>query len=76
MFETMGFESAANASIEPGYLKIALYVLNGIPTHVARIESQTVWSSKLGRDELIEHAPDALSGAEYGEPRFFFRKKP
>ena len=75
LLESEGFESVANAGAEGGYSKIALYVLNGVPTHMARMESATVWSSKLGRDELLEHEPDALDGAEYGAPGFFFRKK-
>jgi hypothetical protein len=75
LLESEGFEPAEDAMPETGYVKIAMYVLDGVPTHMARIESAAVWSSKLGRDELIEHEPDALNGAEYGAPAFFFRKK-
>jgi hypothetical protein len=75
LLQLQGFEPAANAQFESGYLKIAMYVLNGVPTHMARIESPNLWSSKLGRDELIEHEPDALNGSEYGKPEYFFRKK-
>jgi hypothetical protein len=74
-FKAMGFESCAGPESEDTYAKIALYLLNGRPTHAARIESNVLWTSKLGRAELIEHAPTGLNGTTYGRPLHFFRKK-
>jgi hypothetical protein len=71
----IGFEPSITAEPELGYEKIALYTLDRVPTHVARIESSTMWISKLGMLELIEHAPEALDGVEYGTPTHFFRSR-
>ncbi len=46
LLESEGFGPATDAEVESGYAKIAMYVLKGVPTHMARIETGTVWSSK------------------------------
>jgi hypothetical protein len=74
-FASRGFEPCPNPDPETGYAKIALYVANEVPTHAARIESATLWSSKLGTGPLIEHEPHALDGPLFGSPRYFFRRK-
>ena len=74
-FRAVGFVPCAAPEVEPSFETIALYMLDGQPTHVARIETGAIWTSKLGLLELIEHEPDGLNGVEYGTPVHFFRKK-
>ena len=42
-------------SLEPGFEKVALYALGGVPKHAARQLSSGRWSSKLGDLEDVEH---------------------
>jgi hypothetical protein len=74
-FREVGFELCSDPNIETSFEKIALYTLNNRPTHAARIESDTLWTSKLGLLELIEHEPGAVNGAEYGTPTHIFRRR-
>jgi hypothetical protein len=74
-FHTVAFEPCANPDFEAGFSKIVLYIASGRPTHAAKIETPTLWTSKLGRAELVEHEPNALNGITYGLPSYFFRKK-
>jgi hypothetical protein len=56
LFESHEYESAhRNDQFEHGYEKIAIYVLDGQPTHVARQRNSGEWTSKMGRCEEIEH---------------------
>lgn len=65
-YKTIGYIPCADDSLEQGFEKIALYALNGAPTHAARQLENGKWSSKLGRGEDIEHMLDGLTGNFYG----------
>ena len=41
--------------LQDGYEKIAIYALDGEPTHAARQLDTGRWTSKLGKHEDIEH---------------------
>ena len=73
-FDAVGFQPCTDSKFEPAFDKVALYTLNGRPTHAARIESDARWTSKIGVLELIEHEPEGLNGLEYGMPTHFFRR--
>ena len=67
-YGSLGYELCANAKLEIGFEKIALYAIGGAPTHAARQLPDGRWVSKLGELEDIEHASlDILAGALYGE---------
>jgi hypothetical protein len=51
---------------EPGYEKVVVYHFGGKFTHVALIASTSVWKSKLGRLEDIEHPPAPEKLGKYG----------
>ena len=74
-FATKGFRTCQTGDPEPGYVKIALYFLNGKPVHVARLLPDGNWTSKLGRQHDIMHGLSGLNGAEYGEPKLFLKRK-
>ena len=67
-FQTLGYEQCLDADLESGFEKVAVYVdANGVPTHAARQLPSGTWTSKLGREEDIEHgAPAGVEGKQYG----------
>lgn len=71
MFTRQGYEVTEGREIEAGFEKIAIYVdlQEMLPSHVAKSDG-TIWKSKLGRYEDIEHSSlDLLEGdqsCEYG----------
>ena len=74
MFSYLQYAVCEDGEFEQGFDKIALYALNGVPTHAARQVSQGRWSSKIGQYIDIEHAPDALEGPRYGYVIKYYRK--
>ena len=73
-YGTLGYSPCADASIEPGHEKIAVYALGGPPTHAARQLSDGRWSSKLGSSVDIAHSLEALNGPLYGAAGLFLRR--
>ena len=75
-YGTRGYEPCDNESLEAGFEKVAIYVdANGTPTHTARQLSSGRWTSKLGRQEDIEHHTLAgLTGTTYGHVAQFLRR--
>ncbi len=69
VFMSLGYESCGmDASLESGYLKVALYSDAGEYTHAARQLPNGKWTSKLGKSVDIEHdAPEDVGGGLYGE---------
>jgi len=78
LFQSLGYELCASADVEDTFEKVAIYALNGKPTHAARQLSTGAWTSKLGSSIDIEHAtPEALNGRgflHYGEPVRFMKR--
>lgn len=69
-FLTLGYEDCGlDSSLEPGFLKVALYATGSfLYTHAARQLPTGKWTSKLGRGVDIEHdTPDVVAGGLYGE---------
>ncbi len=65
-FETLGFVPCTDDRLEAGFVKVALYAQEGVPTHTARQVNEGLWASKLGREEDIEHTLEGLLGSLYG----------
>jgi hypothetical protein len=65
-FATLGYAVCEHDHLEPGYEKIALYALAGLPKHASRQLSSGRWTSKLGPMHDIEHALHDLTGTVYG----------
>lgn len=73
-FATLGYQECAGAAFEEGFDRIALFILDGKPTHAARQLEDGRWSSKLGGSEDIAHELNALDGPVYGTPTVFLRR--
>jgi hypothetical protein len=74
-FATKGYRPCKNADPEPGFEKIALYMMDGKPTHAARLLDDGKWTSKLGTAYDITHTLDCLNGDRYGKPVLFLKRK-
>lgn len=49
-YGTLGYEISASGDLEPGYVKIGLYIdAGGTPTHAARQLPNGAWTSKHGQ---------------------------
>lgn len=70
-----GYQPCDSSALDPGWEKIALF---GIPDHVdhaARQLSSGRWTSKLGKEEDIEHdTAEAVCGGVYGPLLAFFKR--
>jgi hypothetical protein len=65
-FATLGYAVCDDEQPEVGYEKVALFSVNGEPTHAARLLTSGRWTSKLGPMEDIEHGLPDLEGDVYG----------
>lgn len=64
---TVGYVPCGDGNPEPGFDRVAIYVRDGVATHVAVQRDGDRWSSKLGRDCAVSHdTPAALEGAVFG----------
>jgi hypothetical protein len=68
VFTIVGYQVCFSPVYETNFQKIAIYVLNEKPTHVARQLDNGKWTSKLGSNEdIIHHKLEALEGEKYGK---------
>lgn len=71
-----GFELCDSSNLEKDWEKVALYALNGFPTHAVRQLPTGRWTSKMGHDEVLEiQNPTVLEGADYGHVALYFKRK-
>jgi hypothetical protein len=75
MFALVGYAPCNTAEAAPGQEKVALFCLNGTPTHAARQLPGGRWTSKLGRWEDIEHDLQDLCGETYGSVAQVMRRR-
>jgi hypothetical protein len=79
-YSTRGYLPCGDASLEPGFEKIALFAITDpwgaiIPTHAARQLPDGRWTSKLGPFEDVEHTTvDAVDCPTYGSTAQFLKK--
>lgn len=73
-FESLGYIRCADGQLEAAVEKVALYVLNGKPTHGARQLPDGNWTSKLGKWIDITHTLDGLEGPAYGQVAGFLKR--
>jgi len=74
LFSHQGWEETESRETEAGYEKIALYTLNGVPSHACRLLETGFWTSKLGLYIDLSHDIAELEGPEYGKVARIFRK--
>jgi hypothetical protein len=75
-FATLGFVICETGDSEVGYEKIALYALDGKPTHAARQLPDGKWTSKLGKESVVTHnTPRGVEGPLYGVVCCYLRRQ-
>jgi hypothetical protein len=75
-FQLLGYRLTADGAVNPEFEKIAIFHLNGEPTHAARQLKNGIWTSKLGPWHDITHSEHCLSAsAEYGDIAFYMERK-
>jgi hypothetical protein len=77
LFEVRGYSKCADASLEEGYEKVAIYKSSdGWFTHVAQQLETGKWTSKLGPDEDVEHlTPHGLESVSNGSVEVILRRE-
>lgn len=73
-YKSIGYSESTSSEMEDGKEKIAIYVKDGKPRHVARSVRENIWTSKLGADHDIEHELEGIAGDEYGLPMLFLAR--
>ncbi|PWT86179.1 MAG: hypothetical protein C5B56_12860 [Proteobacteria bacterium] len=77
-YEACGFLRCTDASVEEGYEKVVIYVLNDSVTHVALQLEDGSWTSKIGDLADIVHIdPSVVAGTGpncYGVPKSVLRR--
>lgn len=72
--EAQGFSKCNNGNLEESFEKIAIYVLNHQPRHIARQLGNGDWTSKLGPLDDISHTLSGLEDTTYGKALRFLRR--
>jgi hypothetical protein len=65
-FQSLSYEVCETAESELEYQKVAIYVRDRQPKHMALQLQSGEWTSKCGPLEDITHPLDALEGDTYG----------
>lgn len=66
VFGNFGYEICDTTSLENGFEKVAIYIKDDLPTHMARQLESGDWTSKCGDFEDIRHTLDGLEHSDYG----------
>jgi hypothetical protein len=70
----LGYQPCETAELEAGVEHIALYCLDGKPTHAARQLPDGKWTSKLGKFLDSTHTLTGLEGPVYGKATHFLNR--
>lgn len=75
-FTRIGYRRCEDGSVEPGYVKVALYARpDGLITHAAR-QVGSKWTSKLGEViDIIHSSADDVADGLYGEVVEYLRRR-
>ena len=75
-FTSIGYALCDSPGFEDGYLKIAIFVNDGYPTHASRQLPSQKWTSKMGFDGVdIEHDElESITGDQYGTALVFMKR--
>lgn len=75
-FEWKGFQRCQNGAPEAGVEKVALFLKDNRPTHVARQLESGVWTSKCGKLQDIQHATlAAVEGRIHGQSVVYLHRR-
>ena len=73
-FNQLGYIICDDPKHEPGCEKVAIYVKENKPKHMARQLTNGKWTSKCGKSVDIVHILDSLEGEIYGKVEMFMKR--
>ncbi len=74
LYKHLGYERCETSDLEEGFLKIAIFANNNMPTHAARQLENGKWTSKLGRNIDVEHSMFSMENGFYGQVIQYMRR--
>ena len=75
LYQLVGYTVCANGNLEIGVEKIAIFQLNGDPSHAARQLSNGNWTSKMGPWHDVEHTLNSMNNSVgYGDVTVFMSR--
>ena len=75
VFRSLGYEICESREHEPGFDKVAIYVSDRGPMHMARQLPSGEWTSKCGDYEDIVHPLESLEDSIYGRAAVIMKRK-
>ena len=75
MFESLGYKECSREDFGTKYDNIAVFTDQGRFRHVCRQRKSSVWTSKMGPKQDIDHPLEAVSGKVYGIPTVYLQKQ-
>jgi hypothetical protein len=73
-FQNLGYKKCKLEDDWTQFEYVAIYKLNGSPSHAARQLEDGRWTSKTGPGWDITHPLAGLNGVEYGQPTLFMKR--
>jgi hypothetical protein len=74
-FNIQGFKKCDSSRQEPGFEKIAVFADGTEPTHVARLDEDGRWASKLGdRYDIKHNSLGGLISRRYGTAQLYMKR--
>ena len=74
MFESLGYKTCTREDLDTKHKNIAVFEDQGRFKHVCRQRNSSIWTSKLGPKQDIDHQLEAVSGKAYGIPTIYLQK--
>lgn len=69
------YKLSDNGQYKDGFIKIAIFTKDDVPTHAARQISENNWTSKLGDHIDVKHSLESLENGFYGDVAVFMEKR-
>ena len=75
-FKGLDYQLCEGADFEEGFMKVAIFVKNGRPTHACRQLPSKRWTSKMGWDgvDIAHDDLDCIEGERYGKATIYLKK--
>lgn len=74
LYKLIDYDLCDNPDLEDGFEKIAIFQLDGKPTHAARQLPSGLWTSKLGESNDVSHSISSIEGGLYGIATTFMKR--
>ena len=75
-FQSLGYQLCDGPDFEAGFLKVAIFVKEGRPTHACRQLPCQRWTSKMGWDgvDIVHDDLECIEGDQYGKATIYVKR--